>query len=253
MLELGLGSSTSADEASVVTGAVRRAEAAIKRHLRYDPMQASRTEFYPGADYDYTGRSVVWETEGDVAILRRRALPATSELQLRHLPVRSITSLFIDYDGRSGTQAGSFPADSERTEGSDFWPNFDRVDSAGASVCTDGIIRSVGQWPTTPGSVKIVSVAGYTEAEFAGEVEILDASQIREAVLVEAVRRAQRAFVRAKQATGFKAGPFQSESLGDYSYSVAVDKNMSYGVGVISAEAVEMLQEFVNWGYQIAS
>lgn len=156
LLEMGLADVSETDyERAVVNSAITRAEGAIKRFLRYDPVQRTRTEFYPQKDLPALYQRAVWESQGDKAILRGLAGAATDLLQVQHIPIRSITSLVIDYSGRFGTSVDAFTATAE-IEGSDYWPTYDGVDDDGNSFCRDGLIRSFGRWPTEPGSVKVV-------------------------------------------------------------------------------------------------
>jgi len=61
----------------------------------------------------------------------------TVELQVQHIPIRSISSLYVDYDGRSGARTGSFTAETLKTQGTDYWANWDGPDSSGNSYCLD--------------------------------------------------------------------------------------------------------------------
>jgi len=260
LFEAGVGTTATNIEQELARTAIIRAEGAIRRHLRYDPVQAARTEFYPAQDFDYQASGAVWEAGSGSVYLRRLAAASTDELQVRHLPIRRQNSagaetkprVWIDYDGRSGTSSNAF-AD-ELTEGTDFWANYDMNDSAGALVGQDGIIRSHGRWPTTPNSVKVIYTAGYTNDELRGEDSTIDATPIWTAALGEAVRRMKKALMTAKTSRGWVTGPLTSESLGDYSYSVAggyVEK--AFGGGDIMGDTREMLAEFVNWGWGLGS
>ncbi len=120
-------------------------------------------------------------------------------------------------------------------------------------MCMDGILYNIGAWDVEPGCIKIVYTAGYTDAEFAAGDPNIDASEIANAVLVEACRSVRRSFMLAKSSRGFAAGVLQSESLGAYSYSAAVPKANNFGDFTLSAETREMLSGFVNMGYQIGS
>ncbi len=249
-------------EQELARTAIIRAEAAVRRHLRYDPVQKERTEFYPLMDFDYQATAGVWEAEGGQAYYRRVAAASSEELQVRHLPIRRQNAagtetkprIFIDYDGRSGTTDNSF--ETEQTEGQDFWANYEGHDSAGAKFCSDGILRSYGRWPVTPNSVKIIYTAGYTNTELRNEdgTQIVDGSPIWAAALAEAVRRLKKGMLLAKTNRGWLPGPLTSEKLGDYSYNAAggyVEKY--FGGGDIMGETREMLADFVNWGWSLAS
>lgn len=254
-LELGLSSSITEEERTIIEAAISRAEGAVIRHLRYDPVQRSRTEYYPRTDMDVRGTEGFWDTEQGQAYWRQRASASSDELQVQHLPIRSITSLSVDYDGRFDTQSGAFATN--QTEGTDFWPDYDGVDDDGNRLCRDGIIRSFGLWPQYPGSIKIVYTAGYTDAEFHGQKNLVNAVPVRDAVLIETIRRVRRALINKKSARlGFVPGSVVSENLGDYSYSLGGAgvstraDSLTFGSTVLSLESIEMLQEFVHWGFE---
>ncbi len=255
--ELGLTCCATNQEQQILERAIKRAEGAIRRHLNYDPEQRSHTEYYPGLNFSQTSRQSVWEVDGNEAVLRRLSEISTDELYVRHLPVRrsTVPQVFIDLDGRSGTTSGAFGTDTEKTEGTDFWPNYDLVDSGGDEVCSDGIIRSYGRWPTTPGTVKIIYTAGYTSNELKGEDDVIDASAIWDATLYEATRIAKTAITQGKSSRlGFLAGPLESERLGDYSYKIGGNSasRLFGGLYSLTPQTKEMLNEFVNYGWRIA-
>ncbi|MCK9570089.1 hypothetical protein M0R72_14190 [Candidatus Pacearchaeota archaeon] len=252
LLELGLSSGATTEEDAIAASCIKRAEGAIKRFLHYDPAQQTHTEYYPQQDLRSSADTGVWEVNENEAYLRTMAEAVTSELQLRCLPVRSITSLHIDYDGKNGTRVGSFAADALKVEGVDFWPNYDQVDSMGAKVCSDGIIKSGGQWPVTPGCVKVIYVAGYTFDELRGDDEVIDASPIWEVALDEAARRVRKMFTLKKSTrVGFVPGIVTRESLGDYSYSI--DSSSAQQVTMVDKDllqsSIEKLIPFINMGW----
>jgi hypothetical protein len=255
LLVLGLSGSVSEEERGIVQESIRGAEGSIKRFLRYDPTQRTRTEYYPQSDFARGSREVVWEVEGTTAVQRRLSEASTDELQLKHIPIRSISDLRIDYDGRHGQASGAFGSDSQKTEGVDFWASYDGWDSADADMCRDGILRSFGLWPITPGSVRVTYTAGYTEDELRGEDTVVDASPIWEAILDETVRRVRKRYASMKTTRGFLAGVIQSENLGDYSYSLGggggSGSEKLFGSDM-STETREKLTDFVNVGVSFA-
>ncbi len=255
LLELGLSDAATDKERAVAISAIARAESAVKRFLRYDPVQRTRTEYYPQSNVNPQSAEAVWEASegGTTAFLRSTVDAGSSELQLQHLPIRSITSLYIDYDGRAGTRTGGFAAESLKAEGTDYWANFDAVDDDGNKLCRDGIVRSEGMWPATAGTVKIIYVAGYTAAELHGQATLVDASAVTEAVVAEASRRARRTFMMEKKTgVGFVAGTITSENLGDYSYSVDPSSAGLQLAGELMPETKEILSGYVNWGFGLA-
>jgi hypothetical protein len=250
LLELGLSDSVTDEERAIATTAIAKAEGAIRRFLGYDPVYQEHTEYYPMRTIGSQRRQGVLEVDGDVAVVRQLSEGATNVLALRHVPLRAVTALYIDYDGRSGARDGAFGSEALKTEGADFWANYDAVDSDGNGVAPDGILNSIGLWPTTPGTVKVVYMAGYTAAELRGQDTIIDASGINDAAVNEAVRRVKRFFAVKKQSrSGFVAGIVTSERLGDYSYSIdAASTAQLLGGGDLTPESKEKLQPFVNMG-----
>lgn len=257
-LEMGLEDTITDRERAILNTAISRAESSVYRHLRYDPFQRTRTEYYPQQEVNHPMEGGHWDVSGSSASIRYPS-GSMSLLQLRHIPVRSITSLHIDFDGRSGAKSGAFAASTEKTEGEDFWPNYDADDDDGNKLCHDGLLHSIGAWPTNTGSVKIVYVAGYTIKELHGQKALINAQPILDAIISEAVGRAKRAFVHAKTSgLGFTAGTVTEEKLGnDYSYktSNSIDSvgQTTYGTSTLSSEAKDLLRDYVNWGVSITS
>lgn len=247
---------TGSDYDTVITLSIFRAEGAVRRFLKYDPVRRSRTEYYPqSASRDQPGK--VLEATETSAVFTSPETVRGSELQLMNIPVRTNVAiqLFVDYDARAGTKANAFPASTEKTEGTDYWANYDSQDSDGNKVCRDGIIRSFGLWPIEPGSIKVVYTAGYTDNELRGQDSVIDASPIWDAALDEAVNRARRAIVQQKSATlGYAAGPKIEERLGDYRYRISDRLSRElFGVRAFSLfpENIDKLQEFVHMGFDL--
>ncbi len=255
LLQLGLSSSATDEERAVCTLALRMAEGEVRRHLRYDPLKAERTEFYPQRSFQQQFSGGVWEVMEQRAVLRTVSEAATNELQLRHLPLRGspVVSVRVDYDGRSGTPSASFPAESLKSIGTDYWPNYDGFDASSVAVCRDGILRTIGLWPTQPGSVKVVYTAGFTTDELRGSDPLVDGTPVWEACLIEAVRRARRALAQKKGSAGWLAGPLTSENLGDYSYSADGASIARLFGGALEEESREKLSPFVNYGWDLGA
>ena len=257
-LELGLSASITEEERAVVEQSIMKAEGAIKRYLRYDPVQRRRTEYYPLVERFDGNLPSVWEVTGGVAYARSLATGASSELQLTHLFVRSAPAMEvrIDYNGRAGTVAGSFADETIQVEGTDFWMNYEQLDEDGNRVCLDGILRSGGLWPDSPGSVLVVYTAGLTAEELRGRNaggNVIDASPIWAAALEESKRRVEQIMVRKKSVFGWAAGPKSSESLGDYSYSIdsSLAKELYGNKAELTDETMQMLSSFRHMGIDV--
>lgn len=253
-LELGLGSSIAEEERAVVELCIVKAEGAVKQFLRYDPVLARRTEYYPRHRRASGEAELVWETSGDRAFARELSGGSASELQLQRVPVRAVPAVEVrvDLNRPFGTVSGAFGPDTVWTEGVDYWVNYDAVDGSGANVCRDGLLRSFGAWPLSPGTVRVEYTAGYTSDEFRGGGGGLDASPIWAAVLEETKRRVEQVMTRRKkQSIGWVAGLLSSERLGDYSYSAdtSLARALYGNTAMLSDEAMALLQPFVNMGW----
>lgn len=255
ILQLGLSTTITEEERAMVAMSLTKAEAAVRRYLKYDPALKSRTEFYPRMQYNNQRSEAVWEVSDTEAYLRTSEQASAGELQVQHLPIRRTVAprVWIDYDGRSGTLAGSFT--DEKVEGTDFWPNYDGYDSAGNQICRDGIIRSISGWPTTPNSIKITYTSGYTPEEFRGQDSLVDASPIWESILEEAVIRVRSVFIwKKRQVGGFTTGLITTERMGDYSYSIdaSASSTLFSSQWDLQSGTVMKLTDFVNMGYMLA-
>lgn len=249
-LATGLAESITAVEAGLLNIACSVAEGAVRKYLGYDPIYEQRTEYYPTHDSGVAGRETLWEITPTMLYERQLAGASAEKLQLRHIPIRSVSDLRIDYDGRAGTRSGSFGSSTVKTEGIDFWPNYDMVDTDGVRVCNDGVLKSQGRWPNVVGSVKVVYYAGYKQKELRGQDSLIDASPIWAAALNEIQRQMIRmAAMKKKTAAGF-SGPLTSENLGDYSYTTDATllQRLVGGMDLLP-ESMDMLSSFVNLGW----
>lgn len=253
LAELGLSAGATAEETAVATRALTGAEGAVRRYLGYDPSYQEHTELLPAGRINAQPTAGVWNVGADVAVLSELPTASNDQLQLTHLPIRSVTSLHVDYNARAGATPGAFAAGTLKVEGVDYWPNYTLVGSDGVGVCEDGIIRSFGLcWPSVPGAIKVVYYAGYKAAELLGTDLKLDASPIHEAALYEAVRRTLRYFANKKSRVGFTPGNVVSESLGDYSY--ALDSANAAGTtdgGDLAPDSKEKLASFRRMSYDL--
>lgn len=221
-------------------------ESKVKKHLGYNPLNASRTEFYPRARQatpaPFEG---IWDVNSSHTQARLERIHGDREtLQLEHLPVRSIENLYVDDNGQFGTASGSFPSSSEWTEGEDFWPEYDA-----AGYCRSGLLIASGSWPTEPGSVKVVYTAGYTRAELDGEADSIDASGIVAGVTKSMMASFQKwKAMKTNSRIGFGAA-LKSERLQDYSYTLTPQtESMLSMVVTIPSEALDDLEEYRHFG-----
>lgn len=233
---------------TLITAALNAATGAVIRYLQRDPEYKERTEFYPQIDLTHGPNEFIYEVTATTAYVRFLEEAATELLQARHFPIRSITSLYIDYDGRFGTRSGSFGAETLQVSGQDYWASWDSKDSNGDDICKDGIIRSHGRWPSEPGSVKLTYYAGYKPAELNGTDTIINAYPIKDAVIDEFQRRYAKMTSRITSATT-GLGPLTLEILGDYQRGMdsGILNTLMGGTYDLLPETKEKLNEFVPW------
>ncbi len=255
LLKLGMSGTVTEEERALVGQALAEVEGSVRKYLRYDPCKAERTEFHPQQPFQAQISRGIWEVMEQRATLRQVAEAATNELQLQCLPVRGDPLVVVrrDYDGRSESRSGSFPDSSVLVIGQDFWPNYDILDVGGIKVCRDGILRTIGLWPTTSGTVKVTYTAGYSADEFRGKDPTVDGSPIWSAVIQETCRAVRRAVAMKKGLLGLPAGVKTSESLGSYSYSLDGQSTKELFEGDLMGSTKEKLSEYVNFGWSLGS
>ena len=199
-----LGIKSNAED-SRLAAMIDMADAAIKEYLGRDIEQATYTEFYSG--------------------------DGTPLLILRQRPVVSITTIHVDSAAYYGQASGAFAAATLLVAGTDYAIVFDTA-VGGVSVSRRGIVERINTvWPLAisqgafypawsdqqrtgglsheppfprAGNIKVIYVAGYTVATKPKDLELA------ENLYVSHLRRTAK----------FGGGSPQSESLGQYSYSL---------------------------------
>ena len=187
-----------------------------------------------------------------------RATNVNRTLQLQHIPIRSVATLHVDYDGKHGENSSGFADSTLWVQGDDYWAEFEE-----ANVCRSGMLFANGAWPIVPGSVRITYRAGYSTDELSGRATTsatvsdvvttanLDAAGIKRAVIGTVGKAFQTwAALKKKASVGFVPGPFASEKLGDYAYNLAGTSAESIaGLMVeLPGEAREALEEYRHYG-----
>jgi len=181
-------SDTSLD--AVLAVLIPQADEMIKGYLQLEIEQATYTEYYSGA--------------------------GNQSLVLNQTPVQSITSVNEDRDGYYGDGTDAFPASSLLVEGTDYVLRKD--DATATELSKSGILYRIGKaWPrpysrlrgqlaSAPGlglgNIKVVYVAGWTT------------------VPADIQFAANKLVTSMLQSRGLQ-GPLESESIEDYSYTIA--------------------------------
>lgn len=238
------------------------AEGAVKDYIGYNPIQAVRTEFYPTRDelagsmlhghteFGYaTVSPLSHSTRAEIGNWRTDGLEA-HKLLLRSIPIRSITSVHEDREGRSGQGSNKFPASTLLTPDEDYYIDLDENEHGRSGF----LIRRGRSWPCDIRSVRVIYTAGYSPLEFMGFGDV-DASPIKHAVILTAVRL----FVQLKShagspSGGFGAGPVKQEKLGDYAYAMGLSADegglgsFTLNPGQLPDAAKEMLGPYIHFG-----
>ena len=232
-------------------------DAAVTRILRYDPEQSSHTEFHPRRAHTHqgTGARGQWESDGTRAFwISRYGNTRTSDvLQLRHLPIRGTVTVYEERGALAGQKSGSFASDTELTAGTNYWIDASEADGDGALLSRSGqLIRRGSSWPDELGSVKVTYTAGFTSAEFAGTGSTgVDATDIAVACKLLMQKMYMTIKATSSTSTGVVAGVKLSERMGDYGYSVdaSTAKQLAGMTSNIIGEIAELLQPYVNYGW----
>ena len=237
-------------ERGIVQQMQKYVENKAKKFLGYDPEQKTHTEYFPfSAGGNGAGGGFTLDVNASHTHARFEAISTLREsLQLRAVPVRSITSLRVDENGRFGKGTDAFPSGSAWTEGEDFFPEYEQD-----GLCRSGLLLSHGSWPAEPGSVKVVYVAGYTKNELNGTLEdaadLEDASGIKGAIITGMLVSFQKWNAWKKNSRAGVGGPFQSEKAQDYSYTISptLVSQLSM-IATLPSESEDQLADFRHYG-----
>ncbi len=237
------------------------AEQAVRDHLGYDPVQRTHTLFLPFNEPTSSipsPRPSRWEPDRShtTARLVHRQNGRQRTLQLKHLPIRSITTIHEDQNGRFGQGQDAFPESTLLVEGDDYWAEFEE-ENLGLSGC----IFNHSIWLTTPGSYKVVYVAGYSQEELAGRAYTasttapftnvgMNASGIRRAVIFAFTQSwaTYQSSLKSRALGKTLPGIPTSEKLGDYSYSINTAQQIASVNSVLPGAAADALAEFKHYG-----
>lgn len=242
------GVSLSSPQVSFLSYIQPLVEQAIWQVLGYTLEQSTYTEFLPASGAERPplefGIDVGWDRIGGVVMPRSRMDPSYGSIQLTRLPVRSITSIYENLAAwTTGLTDGDWPSTSLQP------PTAYRLDMSEPGLCKNGrLIRTVGSWPTSPRTVKLTYVAGWTTAEIAANVG--NFGPIKMAALDslgwwwgKAMRAS--ASVRSNMMLGTQV------SIRDFSVTLGVPQGTGMSPGtwaaaMLSPEAMHILMMYVN-------
>lgn len=167
----------------------------------------------------------------------RRAVPglylAPNSIQLRNLPVRSITEVREDATGYFGQTPGSFGPTTILQAGGDY---FLKQEQAGLSW-SGHLVRRSFWFPATLGSVMVTYVAGFTALELAGRWQVFKTAVLETAADL---------YLRGKAISLGERPGVAAESLGGGASASYVNERLA-GAPVPDPVA-DMLQPYVYYG-----
>ncbi len=216
------------------------AEAHVKDHLGVQELEQSAMpsggwlEYYP---LDYAPVNQPGDPQYIVDSAHQRAVPgfylAPNIIQLRQLPVRSISEVREDATGYFGQVAGSFGAGTILVAGSDYY-----LKQQQTGLSWNGhLVRRSFWFPAIAGSVKVNYVAGFTAAELAGRFSVFKTA---------CLETIGDLYLRAKALAGGQKADLAGEGIGGGVSMTYFQNNLS-GLSVPD-RAAELLQPFVNYG-----
>jgi hypothetical protein len=168
--------------------------------------------------------------------------PAPGALQLRHTPVRSVTSVH-----ETGTPGGGGWPDTYLLNPADYW-----LDAEEEGLCRSGLLyRLWGGWLTIPRNIRVVYVGGWTADELEGEAQAIKLAVKQTAVKL--FREVEAYFDNASGGAG--VGPLTGEAIMGWN-QVYDAESLRELVGMrndLPASAKQLLWPFVNYGRKLGS
>lgn len=235
------GNSLSTAQKTVLTTELVAVEAAIKKYLGFGVEQATVTEYYPdrmanvAGDVDDVMGGGSWDVLGGQVVGRTRGDRWQNALMLRHVPVRSITSVYENL-GAWNTAGGSFPSGTLLPTNAYY---LDIQDDTVGSM-TGALYRISGVWPHLPRVCKITYVHGYTS----GEIDTLF-PEVKAAIRHEMGIVATRILQLSRM---IATGPVSSVSIEDFStsFDLTAEGGMMGFSGKLSPRTTQLLSKYVN-------
>ena len=241
---LGLASSITAEQASLLDLVQPLAESALRSYLQTIIGRAQTTEYLPiGQPQNFDNRTALADLhKSGNSFVFSNFTPGRNSLQLKNTPVL-ITDLQIyeDVGAYANQSATPFEADSLLTLGTDYYLDCDEP-----GVSRTGIVRRVGEWPLEPRCVKAVYWGGFSDAQLASAN-----GDIKLAAMYVIAKTFKTASQQIAVTGGLQGSPIlTSETIGKWSgsTSAAMIEAFSVNTSEIPPNAKELLQPYRNYG-----
>jgi hypothetical protein len=257
-LRVGLGvaeDDLTAQQRALLTMLHPMVEQEVRSYLGYDPVYSKHREYYPvqeepaGEPGSVDDSLYLPEVELISGQARSFVVGNTSPkiISLRHIPVRSITTVKYDPNGRFGQGSNAFNNSDTTTltAGTDFW-----IENEEAGLSRSGILEHSTGWPTERGSIEVEYWGGFQRDELQGWGQAPAADLVHAVVLAVAKnwRMIQQSW--KNPLTGAIApGPVTSERLQDYAVSYdAASAAMLSGKVALPQEVMAKLEPYRHFG-----
>lgn len=227
------GEACDGDDAELLLRMRLFVESAARKFVRHGITQQSYTEFHRKTDIgprdDYGVTTGVFELIGEKVYTPSRYNHHGEYLQLDNGFVRSVASVYEDFNAEFGQGSGDFPESTLLTAATDYTIE---LDESGLSK-SGRLIRIQRGWSTKPGTIKVTYTAGFAASELDGEWSHLKLALLED--LAEAFNSA-----RAQKSGGF--GTLKKEVVfGDVQREYAVDTK-SETTTILSHRTMNLLQ-----------
>lgn len=239
---LGVSSPT-AQQTAVADVVAKGQTAAFANFIGYNPVQATVTEYLPAHTERNLTDPLLMSFDRHTRVgpdVQTRTSDVWRQLQLRVLPVRSITNVW--QNPGAWETAGGVWDDAHRLDPSAYF--LDAADDSGR--CESGILfRNTGEWGRDPRSIKVVYVGGLTAEELAADrpeivMAFYESCQVAYTAVMTQMPKA------GEPGTGVVSG-FHIDAYG-VNYDTSSSAKL-YGMGpnTISPRAMSLLKTFVNY------
>lgn len=215
LIALGLSGNISDPDLALLDMCHRASDAAVRGYLQQELGYQQHEELLP-VGQPVAALDAIQEPylrgDGTIKFVGRTG-SGSNAIVLHHLPVFQVGLVVWEDVGANAGQADD-AFTTPLTLGDDYWLD---VSDPINGLSTTGILYRMGYWPTEPRSVKVRYFAGASAAKLNNQW-----ADIKQAAIIAATEE----FQSMKRRQGLK-GVKQSESIGQYSYSLGMSGAVS--------------------------
>ena len=247
MAVLGLAGTASQADRGLIEMLMNMVDSSIKTFLGWSVIYQQYTHLLPDVDlYNVAAYGNAWPYGEPFDVMNGRIAMSYGGIpdiiQVPEIPLRSITSMKVDYAAAGGQASSNFSAATQLTLGTDYYVQYDAPDIGQvvpyqSGVCWAGHIRRWlgGIWPARAQTCLVQYYAGVTPDELDGVVSFPSRriTSIKQAAMLATMLAYKEIKAWGGGSSG-TSGPVIAERLADYS--------VTYSEAAINA-AVGMMGE----------